>query len=495
MKQEDAGTSRKLGEQIARTIAGLIGSGELPIGARIGTEEDLSAQYRVSRWIMREAVAVLEMDGLVESRRGASGGLYVSAPAASQRAATLRHYFSLAGATASEINHTRAIIESQVIERAMRRLTVADAERLRGFRLRPEGSAPEALARNTNALLREMLRLADHPALTIFSISLAQANIDRALWNGAPLSIIQRLSEQTWEMRVRQVEAVIASDETGALACQEEIAAAGDALLAGFCDPPRDIPTALVRAASLGRGDYVSGSARAAKKPEAVARLVAQRIIERDANADEHLGSESELLGTLDISRNVLREAVRLLERYGIATVRRGQSGGLRAIRRDPGTIARATSLYLAPFYARSQGSFHRISRSLQLEAASQTAAHGQAEDPLFAEDLAAYRSELAGPRQSVRAEIFRFYDFLARACRNPVIECFMRTLVMPVEFAEPVLSDDRLSELRAFQCRLADALAAGDAPLARRLALALRDIGVQLGPRPRGVAELVAVD
>src|SRR5215207_2820622 len=234
MEDGQEGAARKLGEQIARAMATSIAGGSLTIGARIGTEDELAGQYGVSRWTVREAVAVLEMDGLVESRRGAGGGLYVSAPAASLGVATLRHYFSLTGATTDQINRARAVVEGQVVTRAMRRLSVADIEGLRRFRERPEGSAPEALARNTSALLRELLRLADHPALTLFSLVLSQANIDRALWYGAPDTIIQQLSERTWDARMRQIEALIAHDEPTALSCQEEIAQAGIDLLADF---------------------------------------------------------------------------------------------------------------------------------------------------------------------------------------------------------------------------------------------------------------------
>ena len=55
-----------------------IRSGELKIGDRIESERQLAARHKVSLMTARHAVASLELDGLVERRRGS--GTYVSAP-------------------------------------------------------------------------------------------------------------------------------------------------------------------------------------------------------------------------------------------------------------------------------------------------------------------------------------------------------------------------------------------------------------------------------
>ena len=65
--------SRRLSEQLAEEIK----SGRLAPGARLPTEQALTRAARVSRTVVREAVAALRADGLVITRQGV--GAFVSA--------------------------------------------------------------------------------------------------------------------------------------------------------------------------------------------------------------------------------------------------------------------------------------------------------------------------------------------------------------------------------------------------------------------------------
>src|SRR3954469_2339653 len=69
---QDAKLSRQLFEQ----LAGEIRSGRLAPGARLPTEQELTRAARVSRTVVREAVAALRAEGLVITRQGV--GAFVS---------------------------------------------------------------------------------------------------------------------------------------------------------------------------------------------------------------------------------------------------------------------------------------------------------------------------------------------------------------------------------------------------------------------------------
>lgn len=69
-----------LAEQVMARLAADIRSGRLGPGARLPTEQALTAALGVSRTVVREAVAALRADGLVVTRRGS--GAYVADPAA-----------------------------------------------------------------------------------------------------------------------------------------------------------------------------------------------------------------------------------------------------------------------------------------------------------------------------------------------------------------------------------------------------------------------------
>lgn len=67
-------------ERIAATLrAEIIGSHA--DGDRLGSAEDLAERFAVSEPTVRQALRVLEVDGLVSARRGNSGGYFASTPA------------------------------------------------------------------------------------------------------------------------------------------------------------------------------------------------------------------------------------------------------------------------------------------------------------------------------------------------------------------------------------------------------------------------------
>jgi len=72
---DDAG-SKKLYQQLARSIADGIKGGVYPRGRRLPSERDLAEKFGVSRPTVREAMIALEIQGFVESRHGS--GVYVT---------------------------------------------------------------------------------------------------------------------------------------------------------------------------------------------------------------------------------------------------------------------------------------------------------------------------------------------------------------------------------------------------------------------------------
>jgi GntR family transcriptional repressor for pyruvate dehydrogenase complex len=72
------------GEDLAARIGELIGVGTLAAGSRLPSERDLAEMLGVSRPIVSQAVRILVVRGLVESRRG-SGTYVMSGPAEASR--------------------------------------------------------------------------------------------------------------------------------------------------------------------------------------------------------------------------------------------------------------------------------------------------------------------------------------------------------------------------------------------------------------------------
>ena len=85
--------------QIADQIQQAIMDGRLKVDDRLPTEEELAAQYGVSRPTVREALKRLAARHLIRSRRGPTGGTFVSGPSPEELAQSLGTSVTLLVAT------------------------------------------------------------------------------------------------------------------------------------------------------------------------------------------------------------------------------------------------------------------------------------------------------------------------------------------------------------------------------------------------------------
>jgi GntR family transcriptional regulator, transcriptional repressor for pyruvate dehydrogenase complex len=107
-------TGGKLYRTILDAISEEIASGLYPVGARLPTERELTERFAVSRPTVREAMIALELQGLVEARRGS--GVVVRATAPLGRAEALDF-------GAFEIIEARRLLEAEVAAVAATEIT------------------------------------------------------------------------------------------------------------------------------------------------------------------------------------------------------------------------------------------------------------------------------------------------------------------------------------------------------------------------------------
>lgn len=109
-----------LSEEVSAELERRIRSGEYGVGQQLPTGKALSETFEVSRAVVREAVARLKAEGLVETRRG-SGAYVTGAPKALN--------FKVPGVDSADMAHIfelRALIEMTVTELAARRRSEDD---------------------------------------------------------------------------------------------------------------------------------------------------------------------------------------------------------------------------------------------------------------------------------------------------------------------------------------------------------------------------------
>jgi DNA-binding FadR family transcriptional regulator len=101
----------RLAEMVAANLRAKIVSGELPDGAMLPKQEDLLAEFRVSKPSIREALRILEAEGLITVRRGNVGGAVVHMPQASNAAQTLGIVLGSQNVTVRDLGTALTLIE------------------------------------------------------------------------------------------------------------------------------------------------------------------------------------------------------------------------------------------------------------------------------------------------------------------------------------------------------------------------------------------------
>ena len=87
--QENAIVKTSISKQIAEQLRAAIVAGQLKIGQRLPTEDELAQRYGVSRPSVREALKRLAAQNLVRARRGPTGGNFVVQPSYAELAESL----------------------------------------------------------------------------------------------------------------------------------------------------------------------------------------------------------------------------------------------------------------------------------------------------------------------------------------------------------------------------------------------------------------------
>jgi GntR family transcriptional repressor for pyruvate dehydrogenase complex len=99
-------------------------------GDRLPTEQQLGEQFGVSRTGVREALRVLELQGLVEVRHGYGGGVFVAAPSTRPLRGALHTSLRLGQVDVVELYQARMLIEPMLVRQAVERDAAGLAARL-----------------------------------------------------------------------------------------------------------------------------------------------------------------------------------------------------------------------------------------------------------------------------------------------------------------------------------------------------------------------------
>jgi DNA-binding FadR family transcriptional regulator len=167
-----ATTNREKPELIADELRALIVSGKVAEGDSLGREPDLVERFGVSRPSLREALRILEAEGLITVVRGVLGGVVVRAPDVSVTARTAAVLLQSRNVTLGDVHDARSVIEPAAARlvasgsSAARKAAVADLEQL-VEQQRLVIDDPEKFGRANAAFHEQLVVLAGNQTLAI----------------------------------------------------------------------------------------------------------------------------------------------------------------------------------------------------------------------------------------------------------------------------------------------------------------------------------------
>ena len=184
---------------------------------------------------------------------------------------------------------------------------------------------------------------------------------------------------------------------------------------------------------------------RPLKTSETVARDVVHDIISRNFSKGDRLPPEAQMLEDYGVSRESLREGLRLLEVQGLITIRRGPGGGPVVGTVDPANLGRSSSLY----YHLAGATYAELFEAwvaLEPMLAERAARHPDRDEVRTAMDPYALEGwEVADADVAEYVEMSTgFHGVVAGLADNRILELLLSTLGQIVTHHVVVVSDPR---------------------------------------------------
>lgn len=387
-----------------------------PVGQSLGALPEVRKRLGIGRPAFREAVTILEARGLLDVRRGPGGGLFVAAPALEDVVGAVVMYLALGQKTHACIGEFRLLVWRAIVDVAIgRRASLPDRTATAGV----DGFAADLAEQSGKPTLALLARLAEM-LVRISHGPAAPARddvLEAAIQRGDPAKAFAQLDD-----------------------------------LAGVAD--RDAPTVALEVAE--RAFSLSGRKSAMALAARMTRELSEGLGTQEAEWET-----AERLGYTD---NVVRQARRILQDFGIVRCHKGRKGAELAPPAAPTGVIRL----LAPCLVAS------ATPALDLR---ETIAYLVSSAPVLAARRvkAADRDPAAPVAPWAGADAFEaltIENHLLELSGNPLLAIIVRSLGLANIFvgSAPLVPPDR-GDVIAITRRILDAVGAGDVVAAGSLA------------------------
>jgi GntR family transcriptional repressor for pyruvate dehydrogenase complex len=123
----------KVSNQIVNQIRSSILQGKLKPGDKLPSERELMEQFQVSKQTLRESLRALEHQGLIDVRKGISGGAYIVEVNLEITRNNLANYLHFKNLSIENLSEVRKLIEPFAAQRAAENISAHDLEKLRSI--------------------------------------------------------------------------------------------------------------------------------------------------------------------------------------------------------------------------------------------------------------------------------------------------------------------------------------------------------------------------
>ena len=179
-----SGRVRKTAERVAEEIVNDIVMNCLRTGDHLSLEGEMVDRYKASRSSVREALRLLEVQGLIVLKPGPGGGPVVGQVDPANLARTASLYFHLGGATYESILRTQAMLEPLCAQLASRhpQRRMAMEPFVSPVRLRTN----DEVRRHDDRLHAAIHRLADNPIISLLTQAISRIVSDHVAVDTSP---------------------------------------------------------------------------------------------------------------------------------------------------------------------------------------------------------------------------------------------------------------------------------------------------------------------
>jgi len=174
---------QRYSDRIAELIQKKILEENLEIGTNLPAEKEMAREFEVSRSVIREALRILEISGLVDIKKGPTGGIFVSNVYHEPIKRSLNNLIASGDITIEHLFEARLLIEPRIAREAARHARKEDLNKIRD--LLADSAAhrddPFHLKKNNLKFHLMLAKACGNPVLSIMLESVIELLVERIM--------------------------------------------------------------------------------------------------------------------------------------------------------------------------------------------------------------------------------------------------------------------------------------------------------------------------